>query len=120
MLFRPIGRCLTALAIAAGAVGTATAQSAPNSLTAREKAQGWRLLFDGRTTAGWRGYKQQTMPSGWSVVNGTLTKGSPTEDIVTTGEYGDFELAVDWKIEPRKDRAAIPLCKVIWKLRWKS
>ena len=98
MVYRRIGRCLTALAIALVAAGTATAQSAPGTLTPKEKADGWSLLFDGHTTSGWRGYKQQSMPAGWSVVDGTLTKSTETGDIVTTREYGDFELDVDWKI----------------------
>ena len=98
MVYRRIGRCLTALAIALVAAGTATAQSAPSTLTPKEKADGWSLLFDGHTTSGWRGYKQQSMPAGWSVVDGTLTKSTETGDIVTTREYGDFELDVDWKI----------------------
>ncbi|HEV2179491.1 MAG TPA: DUF1080 domain-containing protein [Gemmatimonadaceae bacterium] len=98
MVRRRIAQGLTVLVIATLAAGTAPAQSAPNTLTEHEKADGWTLLFDGRTTSGWRGYKQQTMPAGWSVQNGTLTKSTETEDIVTTGEYGDFELDVDWKI----------------------
>ena len=98
MMHRRFARGLAVLVIATLAAGTATAQSAPNTLTARETADGWTLLFDGRTTTGWRGYKQETMPAGWSVQNGTLTKSTETEDIVTTGEYGDFELDVDWKI----------------------
>jgi hypothetical protein len=98
MAHRRHARGLTVLVIATLASGTATAQSTPNTLTARERADGWTLLFDGQTTTGWRGYKQQTMPAGWSVQNGTLTKSTETEDIVTTGEYGDFELDVDWKI----------------------
>jgi len=98
MAHRRHARGLTVLVITTLASGTATAQSAPNTLSAREAADGWTLLFDGRTTTGWRGYKQQTMPAGWSVQNGTLTKSTETEDIVTTGEYGDFELDVDWKI----------------------
>lgn len=96
MEYRRIGRCLIALAITAS--GTVAGQSAPNTLTTKEKAAGWTLLFDGQTTSGWRGYKQQTMPQGWSVQNGTLTKSTETEDIVTTGKYSDFELDVDWKI----------------------
>ena len=74
------------------------AQGTPNTLTPLEQAMGWQLLFDGRTTDGWRGYKQQGMPAGWSVKDGTLTKSTETGDIVTTGRFGDFELDVDWKI----------------------
>ena len=43
----------------------ASAQSAANTLTAKERADGWRLLFDGKSAAGWRGYRQQTLPAGW-------------------------------------------------------
>ena len=91
-------RYSTALVIAAFAALPAAAQSAPNTLTPREQADGWTLLFNGKTTAGWRGYKQQTMPAGWSVLDGTLTKSTETEDIVTAQQYGDFELDLDWKI----------------------
>src|SRR5688572_10269046 len=80
---------------------TATAQSAPNSLTAEEKAAGWKLLFDGKTTAGWRAYGADTMPSGWQVVDGVFTRVSRAADIITRDQYGDFELLLDWKLEPR-------------------
>ena len=70
----------------------------PNVLTVEETAAGWRLLFDGTTTTGWRGYKQTGMPNGWRVENGTLTKPDGTEDILTTDQFGDFELAIDWRI----------------------
>lgn len=76
-----------------------TTGEAPNTLTAAEKAAGWRLLFDGRTTTGWRGYGLDTMPSGWAVVNGALTRVGQTRDIVTRDEFGDFELSLEWKIE---------------------
>ncbi|HEY7877846.1 MAG TPA: DUF1080 domain-containing protein [Gemmatimonadaceae bacterium] len=81
----------------------AGAQHAPNTLTPQEKAAGWTLLFDGRTTTGWRGYREQAggggaVPAGWFVEDGMLMKRGETEDIVTTGQYGDFELDVDWKI----------------------
>ena len=55
-------------------------------------------MFDGRTTAGWRGYKQPSVPSGWMVMDGELMKHGTTGDIMTTGQYGDFELSLDWKI----------------------
>jgi len=69
-----------------------------NTLTAKEKADGWRLLFDGRTTAGWRGFRQQQMPAGWRVVDGALTRVAAATDIVTNDEFGDFELTVDWNL----------------------
>lgn len=78
--------------------GPAASTAAPNVLTAAERAAGWRLLFDGRTTNGWRGYQEQSMPAGWRVDDGVLSKSSGTNDIVTTDSFGDFELAWDWKL----------------------
>ena len=72
----------------------------PNTLTAAERASGWRLLFDGRTTAGWRGFRQGVMPGGWDVVEGALTRVSAGGDIVTIDEFGDFELRLEWRIAP--------------------
>ena len=60
----------------------------------------WRSLFDGKTTAGWRGFKQQQMPDGWTVVDGALTRGGKAGDIVSIDEFEDFELTIDWKIAP--------------------
>jgi hypothetical protein len=71
----------------------------PNTITPKEQAEGWRLLFDGRTTAGWRGYRQPTLPDGWRVVDGALTRVGQAGDIVTTGQFGDFELTLDWKLQ---------------------
>jgi hypothetical protein len=88
------------LQAAAPAAGAGTGSATANRLTAAEQADGWRLLFDGRTTAGWRGYRQAAMPNGWRVENGTLTKPDATEDILTTEQFGDFELAIDWLIGP--------------------
>ena len=73
---------------------------APNTLSAAEKAAGWRLLFDGKSTAGWRGYGMDTMPSGWQAVDGLLTRVSRAADIITRDQFGDFELTLDWKLEP--------------------
>jgi hypothetical protein len=70
----------------------------PNTLTAAERAAGWRLLFDGRTTAGWRGFKQAGMPAGWQVVDGALTRVSGGGDIITTEQFANFELALEWQI----------------------
>ena len=74
----------------------------PNSLTPEEKQAGWRLLFDGRTTAGWRGYKATTVPASWRVENGSLlarrTEGESSGDIITVDQFADFELVWEWKM----------------------
>lgn len=72
--------------------------SANSTLTEDEREAGWRSLFDGRTTAGWRGYRETGVPAGWHVVDGTLAKERPINDLITQEQYGDFELALDWKL----------------------
>jgi hypothetical protein len=76
--------------------------AAPNTLTAAEKRAGWKLLFDGATTQGWRGYREASAPPTWQVEDGTLTlTARGGTDLVTTAEFGDFELSFEWKISPR-------------------
>ena len=79
-----------------------TADGTPplNSLTPEEVQQGWQLLFDGRTTGGWRGYNRSDMPDGWQVVDGALTRVAEAGDIITTEQYGNFELALEWQVGP--------------------
>jgi len=59
---------------------------------------GWRSLFDGKTMSEWRGYKTETIPSGWHVVDGTIAKERGTGDIVSKDEFANFELELEWKI----------------------
>jgi len=86
------------------AAQAAAVAAVPNTLTATEQAAGWRLLFDGRTTAGWHGFGRDTVV-GWEIVNGELIAlgqgGDHANDIVTDAEYEDFELLVDWRLSPR-------------------
>ena len=86
------------IALAAGAA--ARDDRMLNTLTAKERADGWRLLFDGKTTNGWRGYRQQSMPGGWQIVDGALTRVGQATDIITIDEFGDFELTLDWNLSP--------------------
>ena len=58
----------------------------------------WRSLFDGKTLDGWRAYKTQDPPRGWTVVDGTITKQRGAQDLVTKDQFGDFELELEWKI----------------------
>ena len=94
---------LTAGALLASVHAGAEAQArvpAANTLTAKQQASGWKLLFDGRTLDGWRGYRSSSAPKGWSVENGVLVKRGPGEDLVSTDKYGNFELQLDWKLSP--------------------
>ncbi len=75
----------------------------PNTLTPEEKAAGWELLFDGKTTRGWRRAGGKGFPLyGWRVENGCLrhVDGSGGGDIVTERTFRDFELRFEWKIGP--------------------
>jgi hypothetical protein len=58
----------------------------------------WRALFDGKSLDAWRGYKTPDVPAGWRAENGVLTKDKSSADLVSKDEFGDFELAFDWKI----------------------
>ena len=76
-----------------------------NQLTDKQKADGWKLLWDGSTTNGWRGAKRDDFPrSGWHITDGILTVeasgGAESEhggDIVTTRPFRNFILEVDFK-----------------------
>ena len=89
---------LAAFIAAFAAAASLGAGDAPNTLTDKEKADGWKLLFDGQTTNGWHGYNQKGMPEGWAVKDGALTRVAKTTDIVSDEEYANFELQFDWRI----------------------
>jgi Domain of Unknown Function (DUF1080) len=69
-----------------------------NTLTSEERAHGWKLLFDGKSTEGWRGFKQKTAPAGWRVVDGALTRVGSGGDLITVDQYGSFELHIEWNV----------------------
>ena len=92
----PLVACL-----ALASAHAAAAQASLNALTPAERDAGWRLLFDGKTTTGWRGWKMDTLPSGWEVVDGALTRVRPAADIITTEKFKDFELSLEWNIAPK-------------------
>jgi len=85
------------------------AAGAPNNtLTAAEKSAGWRLLWDGKTTDGWRSPKTDKFPTkGWSIKDGVLmthenggAESAGGGDIITLKRYANFELTLDFKITP--------------------
>ncbi len=83
--------------------------AAANQLTKKEKEEGWVLLFDGETSNGWIGNNKDHFPTNWKIVDGTLhCQGSGAGeagakdggDILTTKEFSNFRLKLEWKISP--------------------
>ena len=78
----------------------------PNTISARERQDGWSLLWDAKTTTGWRGAKLTSFPAnGWEIKDGVLsvmeTEGKEAAaggDIVTDRVYKSFELSVDYNM----------------------
>ena len=70
-----------------------------NELTEQEKESGWQLLFDGKSTEQWRGYRSETFPDGWVVEEGTLHRADSGGDIITKEQFSDFEFSIEWRVE---------------------
>lgn len=84
-----------------GRDATRAADAAANPLTAADQQAGWRLLFDGSNTRGWRGYQKSAFPNqGWTVEEGCIKhqQRGGGGDIITEAVYGDFELAFEWRL----------------------
>ncbi len=98
-------------AAAAGSVAAAPAakdksaakMEPANTLNRAEKAAGWQLLFDGKSAAGWRGFKSDKFPDkGWVAEAGEFkcVAGAKGGDIVTVEQYDNYELSLDWMVVP--------------------
>ena len=94
--------CLIAVFSASG-----FAQDKNNVLTKKEKKEGWVLLFDGKTTDGWRSYNKTAFPEkGWVVEEGTLhvigssrgEAGGGGGDLLFDKKFRNFELSLEWKV----------------------
>ena len=101
----PLSLLAAALILSASPGAARAAEpSGPNTLTAKEQADGWKLLFDGKSTAGWRRYKGKSPGDKWQVLGGALVfkpkDGKVGGDIITTDQFESFELAIDWKVTP--------------------
>ena len=80
-----------------------------NVLTSKEKQEGWQLLFDGSSTAGWHTYGKTGIGKAWKVADGALHLDAASKkewqtaeggDIVTDAEFQNFDLRLEWKIAP--------------------
>ncbi len=100
---RHLTRYLSALA--AGIVLTQVAglalaaDPAPNTLTEKEKAAGWKLLFDGKTIDCWRNFRSDKIGDGWKVIDGAIVRvAKGAGDIITQDQFDAFELSLEYKI----------------------
>lgn len=101
-------RAFVLLAVACFLPVQSFGQTAINTLTARERAAGWRLLFDGKTARDWRSTRSAGFPaSGWEVKDGLLSvtehggeEGGNAGDLISVRQYGNFELSVDFRVSP--------------------
>ena len=81
---------------------------------AQDSANTWKPLFDGKTLTGWRSYQNKPMNS-WDVRDGILyNKGNSDTtlkhaDLVTVGEFDNFQLNIDWKIAPQANSGILYL-----------
>src|SRR5437660_1247150 len=98
------GVFLAACAIAA----TLAAQEPPhNTLSPAEKQAGWKLLFDGKSTNGWRAYRASKSGLHWVIEDACLKNpkgtGRPETgggELLTTEQFSDFDFRFEWRIAP--------------------
>jgi hypothetical protein len=83
----------------------ARSESVPNQLSPEEAKGGWELLWDGKTSAGWRSAYEPSFPShGWEIKDGVLSvlptgkPGSSGGDLITEKKFANFELVVDFRV----------------------
>ena len=95
---------LSALFLLGGCARLQQTAIEPNTLSNREKREGWKLLFDGSTSAGWTSPGKETFPQqGWKIENGAVHKlpGVRGGDLRSAGKYSEFDLQWEWKIAPK-------------------
>ena len=85
----------------------------PNFLSPEEREAGFRSLFDGETTKGWRGFRRDGFPDkGWVIERGSLKHVSNEGggDIITEDQFGDFELRFEWAVSGGANSGVIYRC----------
>jgi hypothetical protein len=78
-----------------------------NTLSSKEKADGWQLLFDGKNLKGWHSYLEKNPGKAWQVQNGTIMLNKNNKsvykdytDLTSDDEFENFDFKVEWKMEP--------------------
>jgi hypothetical protein len=96
-----------------------------NKLSKSEKADGWKLLFDGNSFDGWRQCNSDAMPENWEIEQGAMKvflgkgkkegQGSGGDILYAQKKFEDFELSIDWKASPKANSGifyAVQKCRV--------
>lgn len=90
-----------ALSLSLALTMAGAAVAADNTLSPAEAKAGWTLLFDGKTTAGWRGFKTPEPDAGWTATGALSPDPKTSNDIMTKDSFANFDLVFDWKISPK-------------------
>jgi hypothetical protein len=94
-----MGRLIKVGAVVCAFAAIAMTYFATNREVAGDPAQ-WVSLFDGQTISHWRGYQQTSVPDGWKVVDGAITRVGDGADLVSLERYASFEFSFEWKVPP--------------------
>ncbi|MGV8878031.1 MAG: 3-keto-disaccharide hydrolase [Sphingobacteriaceae bacterium] len=89
--------------IAVALLGSTAIAQSPNKLTKKEQKDGWKLLFDGTTTAGWHTYLKPSVGAAWSAKDGALnldpgSSDADRGDLVTNEAFENYDLNLEWKV----------------------
>jgi hypothetical protein len=106
MIKKSLGLTMLAMGVLTISLAGQEISAIPNTLTPQEVSAGWKLLWDGKTTQGWRGADKTGFPSqGWemkenilSVLDGSGAESRNGGDIITIRKYSDFELTLDFRL----------------------
>lgn len=106
-MIKPTSVLLVAVMFCCCNTAKITTNAQPNSLTGKQKQEGWQLLFDGMHTSGWHSYGLSNVAASWTIADNAL-HGDPSakkdaavtwsNDLVTDDEYKNFDFKADWKI----------------------
>ncbi len=67
--------------------------------TSSKESTEWTPLFDGSSLDAWRGYKSETVPAGWQIIDGALTRADAGGDLITREQFGSFDLRFEWRVD---------------------
>ena len=109
-------RCIV-LTLVSGLVLFAANLPSDNQLSAEEKAQGWQMLFDGKSSNGWEGFMNTPFPKqSWAIEDGAIRTlpDSSGGDLVSVEQFDNFELFFEWKLLERGNSGVKYMVQKAW------